>query len=157
MALLQGPRRVQSKCYQIASVLEERSDDTVLAPTIPTNFPNPGSKNVQQRHIYIFTWQMGSGDARPSPRYSGLIFSFLSIQHYLKEVRTGIITEKKKSNLVKAHKKSTGGFISGEVKLTLTLRLLSGGLYMDLALLYKTWFPRRSTHGKSSPWLWNWI
>ena len=61
-------------------------------------------------------------------------------EHYLKEVRAGTITEKKKSNLVKAHQKSTGGFISGEAKLALTLRLLSGGSYMDLALLYKTGF-----------------
>ena len=32
---------------------------------------------------------------------------------------------------------STGGFISGEVKLALTLRLPVGGTYMDLALLYE--------------------
>ena len=31
----------------------------------------------------------------------------------------------------------TGGFVSGEVKLALTLRLLAGGTYMDLALLYE--------------------
>ena len=49
----------------------------------------------------------------------------------------GIITEK---NLVKAHQKSTGGFISNEVKLALTLCLLSGGSCMDLALLYETGF-----------------
>ena len=36
-----------------------------------------------------------------------------------------------------AHIQSTGGFISGEVKLALTLRLLAGGTYMDLALLYE--------------------
>ena len=39
-----------------------------------------------------------------------------------------------------AHMKSTGGFISGEVKLALTLRLMAGGSYMDLALLYETGF-----------------
>ena len=36
-----------------------------------------------------------------------------------------------------AHVQLTGGFVSGEVKLALTLRLLAGGTYMDLALLYK--------------------
>ena len=42
-------------------------------------------------------------------------------EQYLNEVRLGIITEKKKSNSFNAHQKSTGGFISGEVKLTLIL------------------------------------
>ena len=36
-----------------------------------------------------------------------------------------------------AHVQSTGGFVSGEVKLSLTLRLLAGGTYMGLALLYE--------------------
>ena len=36
-----------------------------------------------------------------------------------------------------AHVQSTGGFVSGEVKLALTLRLLAGGTYMNLALLYE--------------------
>ena len=39
-----------------------------------------------------------------------------------------------------AHKKSTGGIISGEIKLALTLRLLAGGSYMDLALLFEVSF-----------------
>ena len=60
-------------------------------------------------------------------------------ENYLKEVCAGIIAGKR-NNLVKAHQKSTGGFISGEVKLFLTLCLLLGGLYMDLALLYETGF-----------------
>ena len=42
-----------------------------------------------------------------------------------------------KNKMNNAHVQSTGGFISGEVKLALTLRLLAGGTYMDLALLYK--------------------
>ena len=32
----------------------------------------------------------------------------------------------------------TGGFISGEIKLALTLRLLDGGSYLDLSLLFET-------------------
>jgi hypothetical protein len=40
-------------------------------------------------------------------------------------------------NLLAAHEHNTGGFISGEVKLALTLRLLAGGSYLDLALLFE--------------------
>ena len=40
----------------------------------------------------------------------------------------------------KAHAESTGGFISGEIKLALTLRLLAGGSYLDLSLLLEIGF-----------------
>ena len=40
----------------------------------------------------------------------------------------------------KAHTDSTGGFISGEIKLALTLRLLAGGSYLDLSLLLEVGF-----------------
>jgi len=39
-------------------------------------------------------------------------------------------------NIVHAHDRSTGGFITGEVKLAITLRVLGGGSYMDIALLF---------------------
>ena len=42
-------------------------------------------------------------------------------KQYLNKVRAGMITERKKINIAHAHQKSTGGFISGEVKLTLIL------------------------------------
>jgi hypothetical protein len=41
-------------------------------------------------------------------------------------------------NLMRAHIATTGGFICGEIKLALTLRLLAGGTYLDLALLFET-------------------
>ena len=41
---------------------------------------------------------------------------------------------------MKAHEHTTGGFVSGQVKLALTLRLLAGGSYMDLALLFDVGF-----------------
>ena len=44
------------------------------------------------------------------------------------------------SNIHTAHKKSTGGYISGEIKLALTLRLLAGGSYLDLELLFEVSF-----------------
>ena len=40
----------------------------------------------------------------------------------------------------KAHTDSTGGFISGEIKLALTLRMLAGGTYLDLSLLLEVGF-----------------
>ena len=43
----------------------------------------------------------------------------------------------KTKNMMSAHEAHQGGFISGEVKLALTLRLLAGGSYLDLALLYE--------------------
>ncbi len=46
--------------------------------------------------------------------------------------------DKKTLKIMKCHEKSTGGFISGEVKLAITLRILAGGSYLDLALLYDT-------------------
>ena len=44
------------------------------------------------------------------------------------------------TNILKAHAESTGGFISGEIKLALTLRILAGGTYLDLALLFEIGF-----------------
>ncbi|KAL7428164.1 hypothetical protein ACHAXH_000770 [Discostella pseudostelligera] len=39
-------------------------------------------------------------------------------------------------NIVHARDQSTGGFITGEVKLVITLQVLGGGSYMDIALLF---------------------
>ena len=44
----------------------------------------------------------------------------------------------KSANILHAHEQSTGGFISGEIKVALTLRILAGGSYLDLALLFET-------------------
>eukprot|EP00956_Cyclotella_meneghiniana_P038219 scaffold150376_cov62-Cyclotella_meneghiniana.AAC.3 len=44
----------------------------------------------------------------------------------------------RESNLMRAHQETTGGFICGEIKLALTLRLLAGGSYLDLSLLFET-------------------
>jgi hypothetical protein len=59
-------------------------------------------------------------------------------EEYLKNLKhTDVESEKKKVNLMYAHEASTGGFVSGEIKLALTLRLLAGGSYLDLSLLYE--------------------
>ena len=44
------------------------------------------------------------------------------------------------SNIYFAHAKSTGGVITGEVKLASALRILGGGTYMDMALLFEISF-----------------
>jgi hypothetical protein len=44
------------------------------------------------------------------------------------------------TNILLAHDHSTGGFISGEVKVAITLRILRGGPYLDLALLFESSF-----------------
>ena len=57
--------------------------------------------------------------------------------------------------MYRAHQKSTGGFISGEVKLAMTLRVLAGGSYMDLSLLYETSFSYsyKIFHCVTSKWI----
>ena len=42
-----------------------------------------------------------------------------------------------RENITTRTAQSIGGFVSGEVKLAPMLRLLAGGTYMNLALLYK--------------------
>ena len=44
------------------------------------------------------------------------------------------------NNIVLAHYYSTGGFVSGEIKLTITMRILGGGSYLDCALYFEVSF-----------------
>lgn len=41
------------------------------------------------------------------------------------------------TNLAHAARKSIGDFISGEVKVAMALRILAGGTYMDLGLIFE--------------------
>ena len=43
-------------------------------------------------------------------------------------------------NIYFTHQGSTGGIISGEIKLALTMRMLGGGSYLDMALIFETSF-----------------
>lgn len=61
---------------------------------------------------------------------------FLSEKFLREEIHQKKYIDLKKMN--DAHKDSTGGFISGEVRLAITLRLLSGASYLDLGLLFIT-------------------
>eukprot|EP00804_Cyclotella_cryptica_P030660 CCRYP_015674-RA/>CCRYP_015674-RA protein AED:0.26 eAED:0.14 QI:0/0/0/1/0/0/3/0/311 len=60
---------------------------------------------------------------------------------YLKQLKCGPNFSNalfyKQKNLLAAHEHTTGGFISGEVKLAITLPMLAGGSYLDLTLLYE--------------------
>ena len=44
------------------------------------------------------------------------------------------------TNIARAHDETTGGFISGEIKLTHMLHILGGRSYLDLAILFETGF-----------------
>jgi hypothetical protein len=66
--------------------------------------------------------------------------SAFNSEEYLNELKHGYVVEDKQTNILHAHEHTTGGFVSGEVKLALTLRLLAGGSYMDLALLFDVGF-----------------
>ena len=58
---------------------------------------------------------------------------FKSEEHLKNLKHTDVESEKKKVNLMHAHEASTGGFVSVEIKLSLTLRLLAGGSYLDFS------------------------
>lgn len=40
------------------------------------------------------------------------------------------------ANIYRAHKETSGGFVCGEVKLAITLRILGGGSYLDIACIF---------------------
>jgi len=58
-------------------------------------------------------------------------------EEFLSRMKEGRIGHEKLRKMNRAHEKDTGGFISGEIKLALTLRMLAGGSYLDLSLLYE--------------------
>ena len=60
--------------------------------------------------------------------------NFLS-EEFLELLETSHVHKKLKI-MNNAHKHSTGGFISGEIRLAITLRLMAGASYLDLGLLY---------------------
>ena len=48
------------------------------------------------------------------------------------------MAEMQMRSLVRGHMATTGGIISGEVKLVITLRMLEGGSYLDLGIIFGT-------------------
>ncbi len=61
-------------------------------------------------------------------------------EQFLQDLNDDKTRHKTTKQMNTAHLQSTGGFISGEIKVAITLRLLAGGTYMDLALLYEVSF-----------------
>ena len=59
---------------------------------------------------------------------------------YLNEMLKESIIANGERNIFAAHEQSTGGMISGEVKLALTLRVLGGGTYMDMGMIFEISF-----------------
>lgn len=57
-------------------------------------------------------------------------------ESYLDGFVAGCIMQGHPSNILHEHEQKAGGFVSGEVKLALTLKLLVCGLYMNLALMF---------------------
>ena len=58
-------------------------------------------------------------------------------EFYLNEMlKSPLIAKNCGRNIFVAHDSSTGGVISGEVKLALTLRILGGATYMDMAMVF---------------------
>lgn len=66
------------------------------------------------------------------------VHSFMSEDH-LNEIMSSPNSDQS-NNIYFAHARSTGGVIVGEVKIACTLRILGGGTYMDVALLFDTSF-----------------
>ena len=58
-------------------------------------------------------------------------------EQYLWELCPGTIEDNEQNKMNHAYVQSTGGYVSGEVKLALISRMLAGGTCMDLTLLYK--------------------
>lgn len=76
-------------------------------------------------------------------------------ENYLAQVRRGNAGDPKLRGILRCHNASTGGFISGEVKAAITLRLLAGRSYVDLALVFSTGFTH--AHNIFDEVLSNWL
>ena len=62
-------------------------------------------------------------------------------EEFLRELqfrRPNSVSEARMMGLVQGHSVYTGGIICGEVKLAITLRILAGGSYLDLGLIFGT-------------------
>ena len=58
---------------------------------------------------------------------------FLSEEYIKKELQC---KKNKKGKMFRAHMKTTGGYLSGETKVAITLRLLGGGSFLDIATIF---------------------
>ena len=64
-------------------------------------------------------------------------------EEYLRKLLSALtppesVAEAQMRNMFQTHYMHTGGFICGEIKLAITLRMLAGGSYLDLGLIFGT-------------------
>ena len=76
---------------------------------------------------------------------------FLGEEYIEKELNSG----KKKGRMKAAHMEASGGYISGEVKVALTLRLLAGASYLDISYIFDIFYTStfRIFHHVCQEWL----
>ncbi len=61
-------------------------------------------------------------------------------EYYLNNILTTMPRVGLANNIYIAHANSTSGMISGEIKLAMTLRILGGGSYLDISMLFESSF-----------------
>ncbi len=61
-------------------------------------------------------------------------------EEYLQKIVESCVPTDPSNNIILAHHNSTGGFISGEIKLAIALRVLGGATYLDCALFFEVSF-----------------
>ena len=65
---------------------------------------------------------------------------FKSEQYIQQQIDDNLLFPDQSKNIFKAHHDSTGGFVSGEIKLAITLRILGGATYLDCSLFFEVSF-----------------
>jgi hypothetical protein len=65
---------------------------------------------------------------------------FKSEQYIQQRIDENLLFPDQSKNIFKAHYDSTGGFVSGEIKLAITLRILGGATYLDCSLFFEVSF-----------------
>ena len=65
-------------------------------------------------------------------------------EQYLEDLKTGLVGTPIERKMYMAHLKHGSDYLCGEVKLALALRMLAGGSYLDLSLIFDVY--STSTH-----------
>ena len=65
---------------------------------------------------------------------------FKSEQYLRQRIDGAAIIPDRSNNLLIAHHESTGGFVSGEIKVAITMRVLGGASYLEAALFFEVSF-----------------
>ena len=76
-------------------------------------------------------------------------------EKYLEDLKTGLVGTRIERRMYMANSKNGCGYLCGEVKLALALRMLAGGSYLDLSLIFDVY--STSTHRVLKHVVKNWI